>query len=336
MSIITHPHGASRDPRLARSSRRALAWLGTVSLAALAACELPADDHGDTVAIQTVDGQAPRDGEILVGATVLADLPVKAGPHLVFIDLAAPGEQPQVGVYEFVPTGHRGTADFPELAGASPLALFLAATGDDIDVPERLREAEIAVKGALRTSPTARGWLRDASVGSRPTALAAEICNDSEFMAAVTAPGYNDSGTPVFRLNQAVGASGYFAEQYYQFPVEGTGTFGQAYYVGGAPGSRWYNIDRYYTRVAVCALGSHPTLYGSHATVVHPGPTVSVRYRDSDDNPFGWGIVLNHDYSGTGYSYWHFYTGTNWDWETLIDLAQDGDTFDIGHAVETL
>jgi hypothetical protein len=34
--------------------------------------------------------------------------------------------------------------------------------------------------------------------------------------------------------------------------------------------------------------------------------------------------------------YWHFYTGTNWDWETLIDVAQDGDTFDIGHAVENL
>ena len=145
--------------------------------------------------------------------------------------------------------------------------------------------------------------------------------------------GYADNGTPDFRLNKEPGVSGYFQQVWYAFPEDGTGTWGYEYTVGGNHGSLWQNIDAYYTRVAVCDLGSHPNLNGGQGTVAHPGPTVNFSYRDSNDSPYSFATALNHDYNTTGVSYWHWYTGSNWDWKSRIDLGQEGDLFDIGHAV---
>jgi hypothetical protein len=311
--------------------KRALIGLSALAFLPLAACDMSADDQVIEAADTT---DTPRDGEIIVSKTMLADVKLDDGPQLVFIDLADPGQKPQVGVYEFVATGHLGTADFAELANVSPLELFLAATDADTQVPERLLATDASTSDKLQN--VQRGWLRDAVLSGQQ---AKGICTDSEFMAAVNAKGYNDRGTPSFRLNKTAGTSGYFAPQGYTWYPENVGAnYYNHYTVGGNAGSVWSNIDRYYTRVAVCAIGSHPTLTNpsTGATVVHPGPTISVRYRDSNDNPYSYAIVLNHDYSSTGYSNWHFNSGSNWDWRTQIDHAADGDQFDIGHAVEDL
>lgn len=72
-------------------------------------------------------------------------------------------------------------------------------------------------------------------------------------------------------------------------------------------------------------LGSHPQTCGVGGYVSHPGPTVNIAFRDDDNEPFGFETVVNHDFSGTGFSKWHWFTGSNWDWRTRIDIAEEGD-----------
>ncbi|MCA9689763.1 MAG: hypothetical protein KC636_09140 [Myxococcales bacterium] len=290
------------------------------------------DRQADDASLPIVEVDALADGELRVLKTTIADLELPAGPRLVFIDVAEPGDAPSIGVYEFVPTGNLGTSDFAELAGATPLDLFRAATAEDVEVPARLLESAEIDREALPTeAPRARGWLVDAvAEGEAPRG----ICTDSEFTAAVNSYGYNDLGTPSLRLNKSPGSSGYFVTNGYTFLPEGAYWEAYTYWVGGGYGSRWSNIDNYYTRVAVCALGSHPTACGAGGCVSHPGPTVNIAFRDQNNDPYGYEAVVNHDFSGTGYVHWHWGAGSNYDWRTKIDLAAATDSFDIGHAVE--
>jgi hypothetical protein len=312
-------------------TRTLLSLLVTSVLACDDAAERPADERpadelpADAEAVDEPVVTDLRDGELRVEAPVVADLELPRGPRLVFIDLGDPEAAPEIGVYEYVPAGHLGTADFPELAGAGALELFLAATAADVPVPPRLRAAADA-----RTTPRARGWLIPAvAQGVAPRG----ICTNSDFMDAVESFGYADLGTPVYRLDKQPDSSVFFEPQGYTFLPQNAYWEAYRYTVGGNAGSQWSNIDAYYTRVAVCALGAHPNACGSGGCVSHPGPTVNFSYRDDDDQPFGYQTVLNHDFPGTGVVHWHWQSGSNFDWRTRIDHAAADDSFDIGHAV---
>jgi hypothetical protein len=344
-------HGSSCPPETAMNTIRTfpapaslhLAMLAVLGLSPVLACddesaplaqdEMPTDESTPAVDATRpeVGADAPRDGEIRVNGTVVADLELPRGPRLVFIDVAAPEAAPAIGVYEFVPTGHLGTNHFDELAAATPLELFRAASTADVAVPPRLLATEGAPEDrAVDADAPARGWLISAvAEGLAPRG----ICTNDEFTAVVESFGYNDLGTPVLRLDKEPGVSGYFETNIYNFFPQMAVREAYRYTVGGSAGSGWLNIDAYYTRVAVCALGSHPSACGSGGCVAHPGPTVNIAYRNDDDEPFGYQTVVNHDYASTGVSSWHWQSGSNWDWRTRIDIAAEGDNFDIGHAV---
>lgn len=339
MTNIIQPLRSS--PLLPR--RLHLAVLALAALAPTLACDAPdvaahddapdlADDADDADADseRTTRIDALVDGEIRVHGTPIADLTLPRGPRLVFIDLAAPDEPPAIGVYEHVPTGHVGTENFSELVGAAPLELFRAATTADVSVPPRL-QATASADLADAAAPRARGWLIPAVADAL---LPRSTCTNSEFMDVVESFGYHDMGTPTFRLDEDPATSVFFEPWDYNFYPQMAVSNAYTYILGNDPGSLWSNIDGYYTRVAVCDLGSHPQTCGVGGCVSHPGPTVNIAFRDDDNEPFSFETVVNHDFSGTGFSKWHWFTGSNWDWRTRIEIAEEGDLFDIGHAVQ--
>ncbi len=67
------------------------------------------------------------------------------------------------------------------------------------------------------------------------------------------------------------------------------------------------------------------------------GPVVTMMYRLPDETT--WSTAATKDFAANEVGLtlsWHFYTGSDWDWQTTIDWAGGDDSFDIGHALEDM
>lgn len=94
-----------------------------------------------------------------------------------------------------------------------------------------------------------------------------------------------------------------------------------------------YDVELYYTMVAVCGLDTHPTYCtrDGHCRN-HPGPEIIFSYVTPSNN-YGTVLITDVPSNGVGNYYsWFFYTGVNWDWSTKIELARAKDKFNIGLA----
>ena len=290
--------------------------------------ELPQDT-------EVVTEVAPlADGELRIGGDILADIVLEeTQSRFVFVEL---GEG--VGVYEQLPPGAPGFDEFPQLEGAPMIDKFLAVAEPGTEVPAAIMAF---------SEPTAyvgpQGWLRDA-VASGQYIQPRANCTNSTFSNAVTSKGYNDRGTPVLRLDKRVGSTAFFEQYTYCGGANWPGgcpTFHRYAPGGNDHGSQFSNVDKYFTRVALCGLGTHPTITSNYGTVwTHPGPTLRVVHRDGNNN--GWFTSINEDFAPNdvgGVRSWHYTGGTgswNFDWRTQIEYAEINDLFDIGHAVADL
>jgi hypothetical protein len=281
---------------------------------------------------QLEDAVPLADGELRAGAPILADVTLGSGNHLIFLELEG-----GVALYERTPPDAPGLESHEILRGASVAEVFLAATEADTPIPEALlRRSQVS----RELGP--RGWLRDPAVAVTPPP-ASHACDNSAFASAVAAFGYDDRGTPDLRLNQLVAVQAPFFVGHSE--CMGTSWNGPCpyfyrYEVGGNNGSIWYDVDRYYTRVAICGMGAHPTITSNYGnTWTHPGPVVQVWYRTTDSTT--WKSALHEDLTAADVGSvraWHYNGsgGPDWDWRTTITLAKPYDSFDIGHALEDL
>lgn len=271
---------------------------------------------------------ANSDGHVQVAGDVIAKVALDNGAQFMFIRAGG-----GVGVLEGVPAGVAGFDSFPALKHASVADMYMAVSEPGSPIPDAIKSS--SVDNGLGQ----QGWMR-AEIAAGNYAAPRGVCTDSTFTQAVQSYGYNDRGTPSLRLNQSVGSSGFFAQHIECFGTSWTGGCPQfyRYEVGGNNGSVWSDVDQYYTRVAVCGLGSHPTITSNYGTVwTHPGPQISAWYRDASNA--SWNIAFSVDVAANqvGIAWaWHSGTALNHDWRTRIELAKANDYFDIGHAVEDL
>lgn len=273
-----------------------------------------------------------EDESLEINGVVLEDVLLDTGTRIMFIEM-----EDGVGAFEQIPIGAPGIAEFPALRGAPLIDIFLAISEPGTPVPESIKHYSKPSQDIGE-----QGWIHNA-VRLGHFDLPRANCTNSTFSNAVTSKGYDDRGTPVLRLDKLVGVTGYFKEHKQCFGTNWVGGCPKFYNyeVNGVNGSIFHNVDKYYTRVALCGLGSHPTItsnYGSSWT--HPGPLLQVSYRNSNNN--GYYYVISKDFSTNeiGWAYaWHYTDGSgywNYDWRTQITLSKKNDYFDIGHAVEDL
>jgi hypothetical protein len=281
----------------------------------------------------------PADGELLIDDPMrVADLELPNGSSLHFIEFAAEN----IAVLEQQQPGVASIARVKELPPDASLAdVFFAFSEPGTEIP-----AQILAVSNLSGDYGAQGWARDLV---NETISGRGNCTDSEFSDAVTSFGYNDRGTPDLRLNKIPESSGYF-EAYDYIPGDGNSYDFFRYTVGGNDASVWYDVDRYYSRVAVCAIDqiadgntsnpgglAHPPISYQGYSNGHMGPVVAMGYRRPGEAVWNWPAVKDFAANEVGLTLsWHFYTGLNWDWQTKIYWAGGDDSFDIGHAVEDI
>ena len=324
---------ANDDLRPAASRRhrtRTVTGASTCLVLLLGACG-GTPDGGETTTEQPV-AQEASDTAARSGGQAVTTVKLPEGSSFTFITI-----EQGIGILAEVAPGAPELASFPLLTEAPLQDIFWALSEPGTEVPEQIVALS---EPSIDLGP--QGWAREAAARGdyvRPRSH----CSNSTFMNVVNSKGYNDSGTPVFRLNQLVGSSAFFVPHVECFGtnwVGGCPTFYQ-YEVNGKDGSYFYNVDAYYTRVAICGLGQHPTITSNYGTVWnHPGPSIEFWHR-REHNAGGWQLSFNKDIPANqvGWVYaWHWLgnssTHNNFDWRTQIQLAKPGDYFDIGHAIE--
>ncbi len=276
-----------------------------------------------------------EDGELrLADGAEVARLELENGSSLYFLEV----EPGAVGVLELQAPGAAGISSMVELEKhASPTDVFYAFSSPGTPVPERL----LAI-----AKPSAdfgvQGWANDL-LGLAPVGRA--TCNNTDVQNWVNSFGYNDRGTPSFRLDQVPRTSSFFVDYVENWEP---GYYFYEYSVGGNTGSVWSNIDRYYSYVAVCAIDTtdtrnpghkaHPSITTPDYHNGHMGPQVRFSYRrQNTGGQYQTAAFKDFAASEVGMVFdWHFYTGTDWDWKTEIHWAGGDDSFDIAHAVEDL
>lgn len=281
-------------------------------------------EEGPVSPLPAADGNS----DVQVGGDVIAKILLDNGSKFMFI-----GGEGGISVLEGLPAGAPGFKSFSALQNATVADMYMAISEPGSPIPDAIKHS--SVDNGLGK----QGWMRAEIAAGNYTAPRGN-CTDSTFTQAVQATGYNDRGTPTLRLNQYVGDSPYFKQYTECFGTNFPGGCPKfyRYEVGGNNGSVWYNVDQYFTRVAVCGLGYHPTITTNYGIVwAHPGPTISVWKRAP--NNANWELEFSDDVNPNqvGWSWtWHPPTLANYDWRTRIELAKFGDFFDIGHAVEDL
>lgn len=290
-----------------------------------------------------------RDGELRIaeGAEV-AHLHLSNGSSLYFVEVA-PG---MAGVLEMQAPGVASISSVTELGrDATPTDVFFAFSEEGTEIPKRLIEA--APPATFGPQGWARGLVNLSPVGRAP-------CNDTDVQNYVNSFGYNDRGTPKFRLNQKPKSSSNFVDYVENWEP---GYYFYEYSVGGNTGSIWSDVDRYLTYVAVCDIDK--TDNRNPGDKAHPAIVVYCDYDDPEtpdkdkcytNSHMGPQVKFSYRRQNTGGSYtttpfmfkdfaasevgtavaWHFYTGTDWDWRTEIHWAGGDDLFDIAHAVKDL
>jgi len=299
---------------------------------------------GEAVAIDW--SEMPRDGELrLGGAGVVSALALDSGVVLHFVEL----EPGVVAVLEEAPEGARGLDSVPSLGPDSSAAeVFFALSPAGTPVPDRLVRDDQSVDD-LGGPARVQGWARasmigDSDGGDDDILNGYSNCNDANFKNYINSFNYNDRGTPTFRLNKVPDSTSLF-DKYDYIPGDGKAYTFYEYFVGGDAGSRWFDIDRYISRVSVCAIDysepenpyglAHPPISYQGYSNNHMGPVVRMMYRRPGESTWSLATVKDFAAGEVGKRLtWHFYTGSNWDWRTDIYWAGGDDKFDIGHAVE--
>lgn len=288
----------------------------------------------------------PGDGEVFVEASDdVAQLTLENGSQLYFVEF----EPGNVGVLEDMPEGVTSIGTLSHLLREATIAeVFFAFSEEGSEIPQRLLDAS----GDRWPIPsgTVQGWgrtmLGQQGPDNKYDEYGSSNCTDSVFKSIVNSKGYNDRGTPDFRMNKVPDSTAFFKGSKYK-PGNGKSYWFWDYFVGGTEGSTWYDVDRYYSRVAVCKIDyyepqnpyglAHPPISYQGYVNNHMGPAVWFLYRRPGQTT--WSSAASKDFSssqaGTATA-WHFYTGKNWDWQTRIYWAGGDDKFDIGHAVEDL
>ncbi|MBX2862687.1 MAG: hypothetical protein KTR27_03960 [Leptolyngbyaceae cyanobacterium MAG.088] len=300
----------------------------------------------DDDVMPSIMADLPADGELSFGEqSVIAVLKLDNQSILRFVKLA----DDQIAVLEDAPRGAK-SIDTVGLSPNSNIAeVFYAFSEPGTEIPAAiLNNNEIPRQKS-------QGWARSLVNPSLPELLDQPLqvaqatsgnCNDNNFRNWFNNFSYNDRGTPDFRLNQVPAESNFF-ERYRETPGNGQSYRFYRYTVGGNDGSIWYNVDRYASRVAVCAIDStesqnpygmaHPPISYQGYENDHMGPVVRMMYRRPNEST--WNVATVKDFAagdvGSTLS-WHFYTGANWDWRTDIYWAGGQDSFDIGHALADL
>ncbi|HEY9825608.1 MAG TPA: hypothetical protein V6D19_09180 [Stenomitos sp.] len=281
----------------------------------------------------------PKDGETVFGDhKVLATLDLDNKGVLRFVKVGS-----AVGILEEAPKGSKSIKSVPGIeAKMPPIDVFYAFSKPGTKVPQDLLAGSPRIS---RSKP--QGWARKLIAQSTSmTRISTGFCNDADFQAWFNTFGYNDRGTPVFRLNQVPRTSSFFELKNYT-PGNGLIYKFYNYTVSGNEGSISNDVDRYVTRVAVCAIDNleasnpqgkaHPSISYQGFNNSHMGPVARVMYRLPGQSVWKTAILKDFAASEVGSRiFWHFNSGLNWDWRTDIYWAGADDSFDIGHAVEDL
>jgi hypothetical protein len=277
------------------------------------------------------------DGELqFEGSDVVASLSLGNGSEMHFVEFA----QDNLAVLLEEPAKAKPLA-FDDLEASAELAdVFYAFSKPGEAIPKRLLEVS-----TLTATEAEQGWARATAVTQE--AQTSGACNDTRLRNWVNSFNYNDRGTPKFRMNKVPDTSGFFQEDANYAPGNGVAYRFFDYVVNGTKGSIFHNVDRFVSRVAVCAIdtyepqnpasAAHPAISFQGLNNTHMGPVVAFGYRLPGGSTWNWPAVKDFaSYEvGTTLS-WHFNTGANWDWQTKIYWAGGDDSFDIGHAVEDL
>lgn len=308
-----------------------------IAVAACAALPLACGGELEMELEETSSELTARDGELVIAQrSQVADLELPNGSVLHFVEFA----KENIAVLEAQAAEVASISSVSELPlGASLADVFYAFSEEGTKIPERILAAS-----TLSSSFGPQGWARELL---NQSVKARSNCTDSTFQGVVNGFLYNDRGTPDFRLNQVPRTSGYFDADHNYAPGNGQSYTFYNYAVGGNDGSVWSNVDRYYSRVAVCAIDTyetenpgnlaHPPISYQGYENGHMGPVVVMMYRLPGETL--WHQAAAKDFATTQVGEtlsWHFYTGLNWDWMTRIYWAGADDSFDIGHAVEDL
>lgn len=307
-----------------------------LSTPAMAKSEPLLQANGSPIPLSELD--LPADGELgFAGNTVVATLELDNQSVLKFVQLA----DDQIAILEDAPSGAISISSVGIPDDAAIAEVFYAFSLPGTPIPPALKGSEQI------NQQKPQGWARSLVNQQVQVAnITTGNCSDTNFRNWFNNFPYNDRGTPDFRLNQVPRNSNFF-ERYRYAPGNGQSYRFYRYTVGGNNGSIWYNIDRYASRVAVCALDSiesenpgalaHPPISYQGYSNGHMGPVVRMMYRRPNQTTWTTANIKDFSSSDVGSTLsWHFYTGNNWDWRTDIYWAGGDDSFDIGHALEDL
>ena len=302
------------------------------------------DTNGTVTPDQATEAFVPlRDGEVSVGSNaIIATITLENRTILRFVQF----DSGDIALLEEAPVEAPDIRSIPGLDTASTTLaeVFYAFSEPDTLPPPALQLSDQQIEA--KQQGWARALVNDADQSIISAQLTSGNCNNTSLQNWIVQFGYNDRGTPNFRLNQTPRTSAYFMPTDY-IPGNGYSYDFYQYTVGGNDGSIWYDVDRYASRVAVCAIDgyesanpgglAHPAISYQGYTNSHMGPVVSMMYRRPGETV--WHTATAKDFAANEVGQtlsWHFYTGNNWDWSTRIYWAGADDSFDIGHAVEDL
>lgn len=286
--------------------------------------EAPAEDDSDEEPISS----PLADGEERVNGEHLATLELAGGSRLIFIGLGE-GDEETVAVVSATAPGARPLSALPELADASPLEIFNAASPAGTQIPDT-----IARLYGRQSTLGPQGWALEQvgqPIGDDPSMLQTGHCNNANFTAAVNAYGYNDHG-PAIRLDQEPGIDAQGVWDFYEDCFDQLSECPSYYKYE----RRYADIDAFYGRVAVCALDEHPSLYTSWGTVarVHPGPTIQFWYRSPGATSYSLAYSTDVSAGQVGTAWDYHGIATNYDFKAVVIQAEAHDGFDIGTAGE--
>lgn len=236
----------------------------------------------------------------------IAVLEPVSGYRLEFIELEGTDGFRGVGVAEVMPNGTPPIIDNVGLGDASPLEIFLAFSGDEVEVPASLVEL---YGDMLRNRQPERGSAKDEAEGFITYAGGDVACNDGWFSSWV------NSSLPfdTWRLNQDGTQAGWTSYCDYSIAA-----FGGCSGCINATRKKYehirYNADEWRAYSCLHSGGTHVWACSSGSDTLPL--RVYYRYRDSNNN--GWYnayVSPASNYVGENKLYaWHWYTGSNWDW----------------------
>lgn len=266
--------------------------------------------------------QTPREPgtKRYVGGDTIQEVILDGGTRVSFVAITSTSGEVSVGALEEIPRGAVSLADFEALAGAGVRDVFWAVTEPGTPMPAQLAAIQ---GGDEELGP--QGWALDVMANGDIVKPRAVCDADNTFSNYVTSKGFD---TDILRLNKHPDESSLFIPDSYA-PGNGQSYDGYMYSPNGTDsGSRFFNIDEYYTRVGACRLSGHYIVNDWHI-----GPMINFDYRDSNDNGWYTAFSVDVDWGDDDVTFaWLWQSGTGWDWRTRIEMAAWDDIYDIGHA----